>query len=87
MGVSLACALYIASPFEDLPMSLEPLPQLLTKSDLTTRLNISLRTIENMVKAGDFPPPVRIGKYVYWSEVAVTRWRQKLFTDQENWRQ
>ena len=47
--------------------------ELLDKATLCARLNISARTVENMVKDGSFPPPVRVGKYVYWSEVAVPR--------------
>ena len=58
---------------------------LLTKAHLCERLNISQRTIENMVKAGNFPPPVRVGKYVYWSEIAVRKWQGRLFAAQENW--
>jgi predicted DNA-binding transcriptional regulator AlpA len=60
-------------------------PQLLTKHDLCARLSISIRTIENLVKAGSFPPPVRIGKCVYWSEIAVSKWQRRLFAEQENW--
>ncbi len=61
------------------------LAPLLTKAALCTRLAISHRTIENMVKAGTFPPPVRIGKYVYWSERSVCSWQQRIFSEQENW--
>lgn len=61
------------------------LSQLLTKTDLCARLSISPRTVENMVKAGNFPPPVRIGKYVYWSSIAITKWQHEAFSDQENW--
>lgn len=61
-------------------------PKLLNKAELCTQLSISPRTIENMVKAGEFPPPVRLGKQVYWSEVAVARWREVLFLEQENWK-
>ncbi len=60
-------------------------PRLLTKADLCNRFGFSPRTLENMVRAGDFPPPVRIGKYVYWSEKAVSGWQQRLFSAQESW--
>jgi prophage regulatory protein len=66
-------------------MSHEQLSQLLNKSALCARLNISARTIENMVTSGKFPPPVRIGKCVYWSDAAVTKWQQHLFLEQERW--
>ena len=58
---------------------------LLSKSQLCERLSVSERTIENMVKSGTFPPPVRVGKFVYWSEVAVRKWQERLFAVQESW--
>lgn len=58
---------------------------LLSKAQLCERLSISERTVENMVKAGTFPPPVRVGKYVYWSEAAVRKWQRRLFACQETW--
>ncbi|MBS1170411.1 MAG: DNA-binding protein [Burkholderiaceae bacterium] len=58
---------------------------MLGKADLCARLNISERTIENLVKQGAFPPPVRIGKYVYWSETAIGKWQERLFSAQEAW--
>jgi predicted DNA-binding transcriptional regulator AlpA len=58
---------------------------LLGKNDLCELLHLSARGIENMVRDGTFPPPVRIGKRVYWSALAVHRWREALFTAQESW--
>ncbi|TVT75619.1 MAG: helix-turn-helix domain-containing protein [Denitromonas halophila] len=63
----------------------KPLAELLDKKSLCEHLSISPRTIENMVNAGTFPPPVRIGKYVYWSEVAVSAWQRRMFSAQEAW--
>jgi len=63
----------------------ETLPTLLNKAGLCKQLSISARTLENMVKNGEFPPPVRLGKYIYWSEAAVQRWQQRLFACQESW--
>lgn len=60
-------------------------PQLVKKEMLCERLGISERTLENMVKEDAFPQPVRIGRYVYWSEVAVRNWRERLFSAQEAW--
>jgi len=62
-----------------------PSPKLINKQQLCERLAVSERTIENMVKAGAFPPPVRIGKFMFWSETAVCRWQATLFSGQENW--
>lgn len=60
-------------------------PELVDKATLCERLNISVRTIENMVAAGTFPPPVRVGKRVYWSEIAVRNWHRRMFAAQEAW--
>lgn len=65
--------------------TLPPLAALLDKKAICERLNISPRTIENMVKSGTFPPPVRVGRLVYWSEIAVSRWQQRQFAAQEAW--
>lgn len=65
--------------------NVQQLAELLDKTTLCERLNISARTIENMVKDGSFPPPVRLGKYVYWSEAAVRAWQRRLFAAQESW--
>ena len=59
---------------------------LLSKVTLCARLAVSARTIENMVKAGDFPPGERIGKFLYWSEVSVSAWQQRRFGAQQSWR-
>jgi prophage regulatory protein len=66
-------------------MSDYQLSSLLTKAELCTRLSISPRTVENLVKAGKFPPPVRIGKQVFWSEKTVFSWQKSLFSQQEAW--
>ena len=63
-----------------------PLPSLLKKTEVCERLALSLRTLESMVKARTFPPPVRMGKHVYWSDVAITNWTTRKFGPQEGWR-
>lgn len=62
------------------------LPNLLDKAAVCQRLSLAPRTIENMVRDGAFPPPVRLGKRVFWSEVAVSAWQKRLFAAQEAWR-
>ena len=59
---------------------------LLNKAALAARLSLSTRTIKNMVKAREFPPGVRIGKYVYWTDAAVTAWHTRVFSVQQGWR-
>lgn len=29
--------------------------------------------------------PFLVGKYVYWSEIAVRKWHERLFAAQESW--
>ena len=45
---------------------------LLNKDALAARLRLSARTLDNMVEAREFPLGVRIGKFVCWTEAAVT---------------
>lgn len=66
-------------------MSSKAPPILLNKSAVCERLCISSRNLETMVKEGTFPPAVRLGKSVYWSEAAVSKWHQLAFLAQENW--
>ena len=39
-------------------------PILLKKTEVCERLSLSARSLEGMVKAGTFPPAVRMGKHV-----------------------
>ncbi len=59
--------------------------EILKKRQLCEWLGISLRCVENMVKRGEFPPPVRVGKFAYWSQDAVDAWLQRHFGAQDNW--
>lgn len=64
----------------------DAVPAMLDKITVCKRLSIAQRTLENLVRDGQFPPPVRLGKYVYWSELAVSKWHKMLFAAQEAWR-
>lgn len=57
----------------------------IAKSELCEALRISVRTLEIMVREGSFPPPIRLGKHVYWTEKAVAVWRRRLVAEQESW--
>ena len=59
--------------------------QLLNKKALSARLSLSQRTIENMIASRQFPPGVRIGKFVFWSESVVSKWNARIFGVQEGW--
>lgn len=78
-------AIHGSSIFQELHMSQDSIPLLLSKAVLCERLDISQRTLEYMVNRGEFPSPVRIGKKVYWSDTAVRNWQRKLFASQEAW--
>ena len=58
---------------------------LLSKKLLSTRLGISVRTIENMVSAKQFPPGIRVGKFVFWTEFEVQKWQTRVFGVQQGW--
>lgn len=57
----------------------------LKKADVCAELGISPRTLDNLVQRNEFPPGVRIGKWCYWSSVAVDNFRDRAFKMQENW--
>ncbi|MDR7297057.1 putative DNA-binding transcriptional regulator AlpA [Pelomonas aquatica] len=60
-------------------------PILLKKAEVCTRLSMSERTLEGKVNAGEFPPGRRIGKFIYWTEVAIQQWVVRYFGAQEAW--
>ncbi|HQN65092.1 MAG TPA: helix-turn-helix domain-containing protein [Methylophilus sp.] len=66
-------------------MNQEVLSELLSKADLCKMLSISPRGLEYLVKRNEFPPPVRIGKFVYWSRQAINKWQRRMFSEQEAW--
>jgi predicted DNA-binding transcriptional regulator AlpA len=58
---------------------------LLDKKTLSARLGLSPRTLEKMVKDGAFPPGVRVGRFLYWTEAVVAVWKGRLFASQHTW--
>eukprot|EP01036_Dinobryon_divergens_P015000 gene15000-20289_t len=55
----------------------------LNKSEVHEILNISERTLENMIRDQQFPRGVRIGKTVYWTPNIVQAWLDAKFKAQE----
>lgn len=51
------------------PQEIEP--ELLTKSDLAKLIQVSSRQVENLVKAGRLPQPLRLGSHPRWSRAAL----------------
>lgn len=60
--------------------------QLLSKVAVTERLGISERTLEKLVRAHRFPPPLRLGKEARWDGVVVETWLEQALMPQRNWR-
>lgn len=58
---------------------------LMPKADVARTLKCSERTLERLVRAGGFPPPLRHGKEVLWFESVVHRWLQRQRDAQLAW--
>lgn len=54
----------------------------LNKQEVEQILGVSERTLENLVRARRFPPPVIIGKRATWLKVAVERWIEQRYAAQ-----
>ena len=65
-------------------MSSSPV-QLISKSSVALRLGVSERTIEKLVKAYKFPPPLRLGKNAVWAHDVVERWLERAVAPQQTW--
>lgn len=60
-------------------------PTLLTKLQVMRYLGVSDRTLEKMVGARNFPPPLRLGKLVRWAEPVVVNWLNDRLRAQYEW--
>jgi predicted DNA-binding transcriptional regulator AlpA len=58
---------------------------LLTKAEVIKRLSISERSLEKLVKACKFPPPLRIGKQAQWVDSVVHKWLEQKVAKQLAW--
>lgn len=57
----------------------------LRKADVCAELDISERTLNNLVARLQFPPGVKVGKWVYWTRKALDAYRVRTFNLQETW--
>lgn len=57
----------------------------LRKAEVCAELGISERTLNNLVARREFPPGVKVGKWVYWTRKALDGFRERMFHLQENW--
>jgi predicted DNA-binding transcriptional regulator AlpA len=60
-------------------------PKLVKKLAVAERLGVSERTLEKLVRARRFPPPLRIGKNVVWADEAVEKWLVRALATQVAW--
>ena len=54
---------------------------LLKVNEVSARVAMSRMTLFRRVKAGQFPPPLRVGKSIYWTDTAVEQWIADLSTE------
>ena len=66
------------------PMTTQ-MPKLLSKTEVIQYLGVSDRTLEKLVSAKRFPPPLRLGKTVRWAESVVENWLHKQLEQQFDW--
>lgn len=59
--------------------------QLIFKSSVAERLGVSERTIEKLVAARKFPPPLKLGKNAMWAQDVVERWLAQALAPQTSW--
>jgi predicted DNA-binding transcriptional regulator AlpA len=52
----------------------EPVPVMLTASELAVMLHISTRSLWRMLSAGQLPNPVRLGGAVRWPVEEIKKW-------------
>jgi prophage regulatory protein len=58
---------------------------LIDKTAVCKLLGISDRTLEKLVRANRFPPPLRLGKRISWVEAVVQKWLQNAVSAQLSW--
>jgi predicted DNA-binding transcriptional regulator AlpA len=46
----------------------------LSKQDVADAIGCSIRTVENLVSSGELPPPVTIGRRVFWHPEIFYAW-------------
>ena len=52
--------------------------------EVTKRLGVSLSTLRNWIRAGEFPAPLRLGRSRRWRASDVDRWFEAQASDQAN---
>lgn len=60
--------------------------ELMGKSEVATQLKVCERTLENLLRRGEFPPPLRLGKKVRWAKAVVDAWFEQQLQPQLQWK-
>lgn len=55
--------------------------RLLTATQVAARLTVSRRTLERLISAGDFPPPLKIGRSARFRPEDISTFLEKLRRD------
>jgi len=66
-------------------LSQATLPPVLNKQELASALRMSVRSLEGHLKAGDLPPGVRRGRFLFWDVTVVGKWHDEAFAAQRAW--
>ena len=64
---------------------MEVASKMLLKAEVCELLGVSDRKLEKMVRANEFPNPLRHGKWLRWSQEAVERWLRIALESQLTW--
>ena len=64
---------------------MEVASKMLLKAEVCELLGVSDRKLEKMVRANEFPNPLRHGKWLRWSQEAVDRWLRIALESQLTW--
>jgi predicted DNA-binding transcriptional regulator AlpA len=46
--------------------------------EIVENLGISRKTLDNWVESGDFPPPIKIGRRIFWQKEVVDKYLKDL---------
>ena len=52
-------------------------PSYLRAREVTSRFQISRATLDRLVRVGEFPPPIKLGRVNRWGRAVVDRWERE----------
>lgn len=60
-------------------------PRLLTREQLAQALQMSVRSLDGLLKTGALPAGLRSGRRLYWDAGVVGAWLKKALAEQHEW--